>query len=86
MQVKLFTRKTCARCPPAKKICEGLRQKGVAVVFIDVDTPDGRDEATRHGVKALPTTILLGDEGTELFSWRGDAPDESLLNTLLSGK
>jgi len=83
--VKLFTRKTCSKCPPAEQICHSLKEKGLEVMFLDVDTPKGREEAVRHGVKALPTTILLDRGGNELISWRGEAPDKNVLESLTGG-
>ena len=80
--LKLFTRKACSKCPPAKEICTALHEKGFEVVFLDVDTPAGRDEVARHGVKALPTTILLDNAGNEMLSWRGNVPDKNVLDAL----
>ena len=82
MQIKLFTRKTCSMCPPAKEICLELKEKGLNVVFLDLDTLEGREESTRHGVRALPTTILVDEQGSEMLSWRGEVPDKNLLETL----
>jgi len=82
MQIKLFTRKACSKCPPAKEICVKLQEKGLNVMFLDVDTLEGREESVRHGVRALPTTILVDEQGSEMMSWRGEAPDLNVLETL----
>ena len=83
MQIKLFTRKSCSKCPPAKEICVRLKEKGLNVLFLDVDTLEGREEGARQGVRALPTTILVDEQGSEMMSWRGEAPDRNLLETLV---
>jgi hypothetical protein len=86
MQIKLFTRKACSKCPPAKEICQKFSERGLIVLFLDVDTSKGREEAVRHGVMALPTTILVDERGSEMMSWRGQSPDENVLEALAGGK
>ncbi len=86
MLVKLFTRKTCSKCPPAKQVCQSLKERGLEVMFLDVDSPNGREEAVRHHVKALPATILIDERGNELLSWRGEVPDKTVLEALVGGR
>ncbi len=61
-----------------------LKERGLNVVILDVDTLEGREESVRHGVRALPTTILVDGQGSEMMSWRGQPPDRNLLETLAS--
>jgi glutaredoxin len=68
--VKLFVKQDCPRCPAAKRACEGL--DGLEVY--DVGEVDGLAEAAYYGVLSTPSVIVFDERGSELRSWRGEAP------------
>lgn len=79
MNVKLFVKDHCPRCPAAKRACEGLD----AVEVYDVASIDGLAEASFFGVLATPTLLVLDSHGQEVAGWRGEPPRrEALLEVL----
>lgn len=81
MQVKLFVKDDCPRCPAAKRACEGLD----AVEVYDVSGIDGLAEAAFHNVLATPTVLVVDATGAEVASWRGEAPERSALLATVAG-
>lgn len=75
MTIKLFVKENCPRCPAAKHACEGI--DGVEVY--DVGQVDGLAEASFYNVLATPSVLVLDSDGHEVVSWRGEAPDRTLL-------
>lgn len=73
MEVKIFTKKDCPKCPPAKDLGEILLSRGYNVFFFDIGTIDGLAEAQFYGVMATPTILILKDN-QEIKSWRGETP------------
>lgn len=80
MEVKLFIKQDCPRCPAAKKACEGLQ----SVSEYDVDSVDGLAEASFYGIMATPSVLVLDATGREVAGWRGEAPPVGDLHTLLA--
>lgn len=70
MQVKLFIKDDCPKCPAAKHACADV--DGVEVY--DVGDIDGLAEAAFHGVLATPTILVVDAGGSEIAAWRGEAP------------
>lgn len=81
MTVKLFVKENCPRCPAAKRACDGL----TSLEVYDVGSIDGLAEASYYGVLATPTVLVLDSGGSEIASWRGEAPDRSALFALMPG-
>lgn len=79
MNVKLFIKDDCPRCPAAKRVCEGLDE----VEVYNVTSVDGLAEAAYYGVLATPTILVVDALGSEIASWRGEAPDRSALTSYL---
>jgi len=80
VQIKLFVKDDCPRCPAAKNALEGIED----VQIYNVDELDGLTEATFHGVLSTPSVLLLDSSGFEVFSWRGTAPDPVQLRSMLA--
>ena len=86
MRLKLFWRRNCATCIPAKAVCEGLRGEGLEVEYLNMDELEGRAEAAFYQVMATPTAVLVDWKGEEVASWRGVIPDrEDILRRLREG-
>jgi len=56
----LFFRETCPNCPPVKRI---LHESSIAGREVNVDTPEGLEEALSLNVMAAPTVIVLDENG-----------------------
>lgn len=80
MNIKLFVKDDCPRCPAAKRACEGLSN----VETYNIGDMDGLAEASFYGIMATPTVLVIDANGNEVAGWRGEAPDHSALQTLLA--
>lgn len=80
MNIKLFVKDDCPRCPAAKHAVRGFD----AVEVFDIDDVDGLAEASFYGVLATPTVLLVDSGGNEVEGWRGSIPDTSRIRELLA--
>jgi hypothetical protein len=80
LNVKLFVKDQCPRCPAAKRACEGID----AVEVFDVASVDGLAEASFYTVLATPTVLVVDTNGREVAGWRGESPDRSALMAVLA--
>lgn len=80
MQVKLFIKDDCPRCPAAKRACEGIDNLRV----YDIQSVDGLAEASFYGVMATPSVLVCDSSGHEVAGWRGAAPDPAALHAVLA--
>jgi hypothetical protein len=55
-----------------------------SVQVFNVDEIDGLAEASFHGILATPSALVVDSTGTEIESWRGEAPDPVRLRELLA--
>lgn len=69
MQIKLFVKNDCPRCPEAKYACEGLD-----VEVYNLADVDGLAEAAYHSVLSTPTVLVVDSAGSEIAAWRGEPP------------
>lgn len=74
MKVKIFTKKACPKCPPAKELAAELKNDNVDVDLYDMETPDGLAEAAMYNVMATPTIIIVDEDDKEKKSFRGSVP------------
>jgi hypothetical protein len=80
VEVKLFVRDDCPRCPAAKRACEGVQN----VQVFDVTSIDGLAEASFYNVLATPSVLVLDSAGKEIAAWRGEAPDAPTIHALMA--
>lgn len=73
MEIKIFTKPDCPKCPAAKELGEVLLKEGYNVIFYDISTIDGLAEAQFYGVMATPTIVIVKNN-QEIKSWRGESP------------
>jgi hypothetical protein len=78
LQVKLFTKHDCPRCPAATHACEGIESLQV----YDLMDIDGLAEAAFYNVMATPTVLVLNADGAEVAAWRGEAPSRAELRAV----
>ena len=54
-----FSSSWCGQCPKAKQI---LDDNNIQYKYVDIDTPEGEEEAAAHGIRGLPTVIVANDQ------------------------
>jgi hypothetical protein len=72
--VKIFYKDDCPKCPMAKKLRDGLKDKNVDVFDYNVGTADGLAEASFYSVMSLPTVVVEDANENGIGEWRGDVP------------
>lgn len=80
MNIKLFVKEDCPRCPAAKRALEGFDD----VEVYQVDDIDGLAEASFYGILATPSVLVVNAQGDEIESWRGAVPDTDRIRSLLA--
>ena len=83
MVVKIFTKKDCPKCPPAKELALKLKEKGVDISLYDLETADGLAEASMYDVMGTPTIVIADDQGEEKKSFRGVVPSKEEVEGVL---
>ncbi len=71
MQIKLFWKKNCPKCPEAKSVLERM---GLAYTDYDLEDVNGLTEAAFHSILTTPSILMVNEQGQEVFSWRGQIP------------
>ncbi len=79
MQIKLFVKDDCPKCPAAKHACEGL----TGLEVYDVGDVDGLAEASFYSVMATPSILVVDASGKEIASWRGEVPDRATIRSMV---
>ena len=67
--IKLYSASYCPNCPAAKR---KLDKAHLDYTIVDVETPEGRQEAKDNGVRGLPTVIAISPSN-EVLELTGDA-------------
>jgi glutaredoxin len=60
MEIKVFGMENCAGCVTVKEV---LKAKGVSFVERDVMNPDHMSEASKLGIRGVPTTVVYDNNG-----------------------
>jgi thioredoxin 1 len=77
-----------ARCIPCKamqpimKAVEEEYKGQVKVVFHDVWTTKGRDDAVKYNIRIIPTQVFLDKNGKEYFRHEGYFPKDDLVKVI----
>lgn len=75
--VEVFYSKTCPNCPPQKELVKELGEReDVKARLTDVAVENGR--ASKHGVRAVPTTVVDGPALDSKTGFRGVTSQERL--------
>ncbi len=80
MNIKLFVKNDCPRCPAAKRALESFK----SVEVYQVDDIDGLAEASFYSILATPSVLVVDSNGSEIESWRGEIPDTVRIRALLA--
>ena len=77
-----------AKCIPCKAMQPIMKEvaeeyKGqVEVVFHDVWTPKGKEDAMKYNIRIIPTQVFLDKNGKEYYRHEGFFPKEELVKVL----
>jgi thioredoxin 1 len=69
--VLYFTAQWCGPCKAMKPIVEEFEKEYSQTSVIRIDADDEFKLAQEHKIQAVPTFILLSEEGEELNRWKG---------------
>lgn len=76
-KVLYFTADYCGMCKAVKELAiDGLVEQGIEVEFVDCMAKPSLAE--KHGVKKLPTTLVVDHDGEYYLRYEGACPPESL--------
>ena len=81
-QLIQFSTPSCGQCPQQAEILQSLATERSDVTFEKVDATEAPAEANKYGVRTVPSTVVLDDEGTVVSKFDGltQAPEiESVL-------
>lgn len=87
VEIRIFGKTDCAKCEAVKKKVNFFLEKwGVAgqvpVIFVNLDTVEGRADGAFYDVATVPTTVVFDGE-TEAGRWDGTALESDALRLAL---
>jgi hypothetical protein len=80
VEVKLFIKDDCPRCPDALRAVQGIS----ALSVYNVGDMAGLAEASSWSVIATPSVLVVDSSGREVAGWRGEAPAAAQLYAVLA--
>jgi len=82
MKVLLFVSSHCPHCPAAeqilKKVVPDYYDHGLSLKKIRMKTKEGKKRSLEYNVRAIPTTLILDDNGNEIKRMVGVMSEDSL--------
>ncbi len=72
----------CKMMQPIMKAVEQEYKGQVKIMFHDVWTPQGKQDAMKYGIRVIPTQVFLDKNGNEYFRHEGFFPKEELVKIL----
>jgi len=89
MEALPFVSSHCPHClraeVVAKRVLPEYREYGVILKKIRTKTPEGKELSSRFGIRAMPTILVLDEEGKEIERLVGVPSDEKLMNKIEGG-
>lgn len=58
-------------CAPCKAVGLNLKNADLPVEIMEIDAEDNEDMVREYGIRSVPVTILLDDNGKEVKRWIG---------------
>lgn len=58
-------------CGPCKVVGSNLKNANLPIPVMEVDIEDNDDLVAEYGIRSVPTTILLNDNGETIKRWVG---------------
>lgn len=75
----------CRAMQPIMKAVEEEYKGQVKVVFYDVWTPQGKEDAMKYNIRVIPTQVFLDLDGKEYYRHEGYFPKEGVVKALKMG-
>lgn len=70
-EILQFSTPSCGQCPQQAEILESLTTDRPDVQFEKIDATAATAEANKYGVRSVPATIVLDDEGRVVSKFDG---------------
>lgn len=77
-----FSTPSCGQCPQQKAILQQVAADRPDIDFKTIDATESPDEANKYGVRSVPSTIVLDDEGTVVSKFDGLTQADQITNAL----
>jgi thioredoxin 1 len=58
-------------CAPCKAVGHYLKKANLPIEIVEVDAEDNDDMVREYGIRSVPVTVLLDDDGREIRRWTG---------------
>lgn len=82
MKIILFVSSQCPHCPVAerivKKVVPDYYNYGLSLNTIRLTTKEGKKRSLEYNVRAIPTTLILDDNGNEIKRMVGVMSEDNL--------
>lgn len=70
-QLIQFSTPSCGQCPQQEEILRTLATDRSDVEFEKIDATEAPDEANKYGVRSVPSTVLLDEDGSVVQKFDG---------------
>lgn len=77
-----FSTPSCGQCPRQAEILEDLVEDRSSVDFEKIDATEEVEEANKYGVRAVPSTIVLDDDGNVVSKFDGVTQADAIESVL----
>lgn len=81
-QIIQFSTPSCGQCPQQAEILESLAADRTDVDFEKMDATEEVAEANKYGVRSVPSTVVLDDEGSVVSKFDGLTQADEITNAL----
>lgn len=77
-----FSTPSCGQCPQQKEILQAVAADRPDVAFETIDATEDVEAANKYGVRSVPATIVLDDDGTVVSKFDGLTQADQIMNAL----
>ena len=77
-----FSTPSCGQCPQQKEILHDVAAARPDVEFETIDATKDVETANKYGVRSVPATIVLDDDGTVVSKFDGLTQADQITNAL----
>lgn len=81
-QIIQFSTPSCGQCPQQAEILESLVANRPHIEFEKIDATEATAEANKYGVRSVPSTIILDDDGSVVSKFDGLTQTTEIENAL----
>lgn len=70
-QLIQFSTPSCGQCPQQAEILQSLAGERSDIEFKKIDATEATAEANKYGVRSVPSTVILDDDGKVVSKFDG---------------